>query len=152
MTRIPFASLFLGIAGLLPPLYALALVFSDPATFPGLGRVTANPDGGVILLALWGAVILGFMGGCLWGFESAGDRNPSFLRLAATSIPVVIAVVSLLQPPTFACLWLAFGFVVLQGIDYVFRRAEIPPPYWLDLRYPLTAAMITCLLLGTVYG
>ncbi len=152
MSRVPFAALFLGVAGLIPFAWGLAMVLTEPGTLPGLGRVTPDPEGGVILLSLWGAVILGFMGGCLWGFETAADRQPSLARLAATAIPAFIALVSLLQPPHIACLWLAFGFVVLQVTDLVFRRAGVAPAWWLDLRYPLTAAVILCLLLGTVYG
>ena len=65
----------------------------------------------------FGAVILGFMGGCLWGFASSQPGGPAPALLAASIVPAFLAFVSLRETPAASCLWLAFGFVALQAID-----------------------------------
>jgi hypothetical protein len=54
--------------------------------------------------------------------------------------------------PAFSCLWLAFGYVVLQALDVAFQRAGVTPDYWLGLRLPLTTVVTACLLAGALYG
>jgi hypothetical protein len=152
MTRVPWPALALGIAGLLPFLYALLLLFSVPGRWPTLGLVPSAPEGGALVLERFGAVVLGFMAGCLWGFASAPERRPTLPVLAATAVPALAAALALRGEPALSCLWLAFGFVVLQAIDVVFQRRAIAPAYWLSLRLPLTAIVIACLLAGTLYG
>lgn len=152
MTRVPFPAMFLGVAGLIPFAYGVLLIFALPGEMPGFGVIAPTPDGGVKLLQDFGAIILGFMGGCLWGFVSAPGRTPSLPLLAATIVPAFIALVAMRPDPALSCLWLAFGFVVLQAIDLVFSRAGIAPAWWLSLRLPLTAGVIACLLTGALYG
>ncbi len=152
MSRVPFPALFLGGAGLIPFAYGVALLFAEPGDLLGFGLIEPSPAGGVKLLQDFGAIILGFMGGCLWGFTSAPGRTPSLGLLAATIVPAFIAIVAMRPDPALSCLWLAFGFVVLQAIDLVFSRAGIAPEYWLSLRLPLTAGVIACLLTGALYG
>jgi hypothetical protein len=103
---------------------------------------------------LWtlGAILLGFMGGCLWGFASAPGREPTLLLLGAAAVPPVLAFLAIRPDPALSCLWLAFGFVVLQAIDVLMTRAAVAPAYWLHLRLPLTAGVVACLLAGTLYG
>lgn len=152
MTRVPFPAVFLGLAGLVPFFYAVMMIFSEVGTWPTLGVVESSPAGGLDVLERFGAAILGFMGGCLWGFASAPGRLPGFALLAASAVPAFLAFVAIREQPELSCLWLAFGFVVLQGIDVVFKRAGVAPDYWLSLRLPLTAGVIAALLIGALYG
>lgn len=153
MIRIPPAALLLGYLGLLPFLYAVALVFSSPGSWPTMGFVTSDPRGGLDLLERFGAAILAFMGGCLWGFASSPGRLPGFGQLAGSTIPAAIAFAAI-HPgnPALSCVWLAFGFAALQAIDVAFQKGGVAPAYWLSLRLPLTAVVITCLLIGALYG
>ena len=105
-----------------------------------------------MILERFGAAILGFMGGCLWGFASAPGRAPRLLVLAASAVPAVIAALAIRPSPALSCVWLAFGFAVLQAIDVAAQRAGVAPDYWLTLRLPLTAGVIACLLVGALYG
>jgi hypothetical protein len=152
MTRVPLPALVLGLAGLSPFLYALLLLFSDPGRWPTLGLVASEPEGGAMILERFGAVVLGFMAGCLWGFGSAPGRAPRLPVLGAAAVPALLAALALRGEPALSCMWLAFGFVVLQTIDVVFQRAGVAPGYWLSLRLPLTAIVIACLLAGAIYG
>lgn len=151
MTQVPRAAVLWGILGLLPFLYGVALVWTQPETLPTFGLVEPGPRGGAQILERFGAAILAFMGGCLWGFSSAG-RMPTALTLGGAAIPAFIAFVAIQPNPALSCIWLAFGFVVLQGLDVLYSRAGIAPDYWLSLRLPLTAVVMGCLLIGALYG
>ena len=87
MNRIPPAALVVGAAGLLPFVYAVVLVFAAAGTWPTLGLFPSDRTGGVLVLERFGAAILGFMGGCLWGFAAAPGRVPTPILLGASAIP-----------------------------------------------------------------
>jgi hypothetical protein len=152
VTRIPLPALVVGWIGLIPFLYGVLLILAEPDTVPTLGLFPADRSGGVLILERFGAAILGFMGGCLWGFSSAAGKVPSFALLTAAAVPALCAALAIRPSPALSCLWLAFGFALLQAIDIVFQRAGVAPAYWLGLRLPLTAGVMTCLLVGALYG
>ena len=151
-TGLPPAAVCLGYAGLAVFAYGAVLVVSQATTWPTLGLFPPGPEGGLLILERFGGAVLACMGGCLWGFASAPGRTPTFVRLAAAAVPAIIAFLSIRPDPALSCLWLAFGFVVLQAIDIRFQQSGIAPSYWLGLRLPLTAGAITCLLAGALYG
>ncbi len=152
MNRIPFAAAFVGAAGLVPFVYATVMLFVDPGTLPTLGVVPSDPAGAMHILSTLGAILLGFMGGCLWGFASAPGRGPTLALLAISTLPAILAFLAVRPDPVLTCLWLAFGFVGLQAIDVGLQRAGVTPGYWLNLRLPLTAGVVACLLIGALYG
>jgi hypothetical protein len=92
------------------------------------------------------------MGGCLWGFAGGGGRLPSFALLAASAVPAILAALAIRPSPALSCIWLAFGFVVVQAIDVAFQRTGVTPAWWLTLRLPLTAGVMACLLVGALHG
>lgn len=152
MSPVPRPALIIGYLGLLPFLYAVALLFARPGSLPTFGIAPAGPEGGLHVLEFFGAAILAFMGGCLWGFAAAPPREPSWPLLLASGIPVLAAYFAIQSHPARSCVFLAFGFVLLQAIDIVFQRLGVAPAYWLSLRLPLTAGVMTCLLIGAIHG
>lgn len=152
MNRIPLPALLVGTAGLLPFAYAVGLIFAPAGTLPTIGLFPSDRAGGVLVLERFGAAILGFMGGCLWGFVAAPGRTPTILLLAVSAIPPLLAALAIRPNPALSCLWLAFGFVAVQAIDLAFHRAGVVPQWWPTLRLPLTAGVIACLLAGALYG
>jgi hypothetical protein len=152
MSRVPLPSLVIGWLGLFPFVYAVLLLFARPGTLPTFGIVPSGPAGGLHVLEFFGAAILAFMGGCLWGFASAPPRLPRWSLLIASAVPVVASYLAIQPNPARSCVFLAFGFVILQGIDIVFQRLGVAPAYWLTLRLPLTAGVMTCLLIGALHG
>ena len=74
ITLLGSAFIFLGWLGLVPFVYGVTMIFSEPGTLPTFGLFDSSPEGGAHVLERFGAVILGFMGGCLWGFASGKDR------------------------------------------------------------------------------
>jgi hypothetical protein len=149
---VPAPAVAIGLAGLLPFLYGALLVLVPPGTLPTFGVVASDPTGGATMLERFGAAILGFMGGCLWGFASARPGGPSLAALLAASVPALIAFLALQDDVRMSCLWLAVGFAVLQAIDVGMHRAALVPDYWLALRLPLTAIVLACLLVGALYA
>lgn len=152
MTRVPLAALVIGWLGFLPFLYGAILVLSPAGSWPTFGLVSPDPEGGLRLLAGFGVAILGFMGGCLWGFASAAPRVPTAPLLLLSGVPALLAVLAAQPDPARSCIWLAFGFAVLQAIDVIFQRLGVAPAYWLSLRLPLTAGVMACLLIGAIHG
>ncbi len=152
MTLPPLSAIVLGLAGMIPFVYGVAMIFAAPGSLVTFGFFPENASGGIQMLERFGVVILGFMGGCLWGFASAGGRRPSFAMLGLASVPAAFAFAAVQDDPAMSCLWLAFGYVVLQAIDVIYRRVGLAPDYWLTLRLPLTAAVMACLLVGASYG
>ena len=152
MNRIPIPALVVGAAGLLPFAYAVALVLARAGTLPTLGLLPSDRAAGLLILEGFGAAILAFMGGCLWGFATGPGRTPTYVLLVAAAIPPVLAALAVRPSPALSCLWLAFGFVGVQVIDLAFHRAGVAPAWWLSLRLPLTAGVIACLLTGALYG
>ncbi len=73
-------------------------------------------------------------------------------RSAATALPPLWAALAIDANPARTCLWLAFGYALLQAIDIVFQRLGVAPAYWLGLRLPLTSGVMTCLLIGALHG
>ncbi len=149
--RVPVPAIVLGAAGLVPFVYGVAMILSEAGTWPTFGFFASSPEGGLHVLERFGAAILGFMGGCLWGFASK-PGPPSLALLAASAVPALLAFLAIRDNPALSLIWLAFGYVVLQAIDVGFRRAGVAPGYWLSLRLPLTAGVIACLLVGALYG
>lgn len=152
MNRVPVPAALIGALGLLPFLYGVAIILSLGGPWPTFGLVPAGPSGGVLLLERVGMAVLGFMGGCLWGFAAGPGRRPAAIFLVAATMPALLAVAAVRPEPAVSCLWLAFGFLVLQGIDILFQRLGIAPAWWLTLRLPLTAGVMTCLLVGAIHG
>ncbi len=152
MNRVPFSAWALGLAGLIPFVYGVLMIFAAEGALPTFGVVPETPAGGVQMLETFGAVILGFMGGCLWGFASMRPQGPSLLLLAGSAVPAALAFFAVRDTPALSCIWLAVGFAALQAIDVAYHRAGIAPAYWLTLRLPLTAIVILCLLAGALYG
>ena len=79
MTRVPLPALVIGWLGLLPFLYAVGLLYLTPGRLPTFGLAASSPEGGLYMLERLGAVVLAFMGGCLWAFASSPIRGSSWI-------------------------------------------------------------------------
>ena len=93
---------------------------------------------------LYASLILSFLGGCLFGFESLNELNPNKLRLWLAITPSIWSLIAL-QIPNFSASFLAFGFLIVYEFDRKSHSAGIVPSWWLSLRLPLTVLVIACL-------
>ena len=93
---------------------------------------------------LYSALILSFMGGCLFGFESITEVKINNLRLWASITPALWSLVALLIP-SFSASMLAIGFLLVYEFDRKSYLAGMTPEWWLSLRLPLTTMVILSL-------
>ncbi|MDF0599308.1 DUF3429 domain-containing protein [Psychromarinibacter sp. C21-152] len=143
-TRIPRAALALGIAGLLPFVWGALTMVSDRLS--GLTLIWAGPRfvGPYVLLS-YGTVILSFMSGVLWGFATRAEARAAATGYALSVIPALWAFVFVGGGVQSAAIYLITGFVGILGIDWVFWRHDLAPPWWMRLRIGLTAVVVACL-------
>ncbi|MEM6618586.1 MAG: DUF3429 domain-containing protein [Pseudomonadota bacterium] len=126
MQKPPFSAVALTFAGALP---FLAAALDIP--LPGLPR-------GVVLAERYGLIIACFMAGCHWGF--AARRGAAHWYALSVVAPLVI----LFTGPSLGLLAGVFaGLLVLDG---AFQWAGLAPGWWLTLRVPVSALVITTLV------
>jgi hypothetical protein len=149
MQMIPRAPLFLGLAGLLPFLWGALTV-----VLPDLGLWTAQTIGprfaGPYVMLFYGAVILSFMSGVLWGFATRATGTMAGICYGLSVIPALWAFFMTGGGPTSAGTSLIFGFAGLLALDWQFWRWGLTPPWWMALRMLLTAVVIGCLAVGVL--
>lgn len=144
MTEIPRAALILGLAGVIPFAWgALTLIV------PGLsdwGTAALGPRFvGPYVQLFYGAVILSFMSGVLWGFAAQTDGGRAATGYGLSVIPALWAFFTTGGGPESAALSLIAGFAGLLGLDWLFWRWGLAPRWWMALRLLLTALVVLCL-------
>jgi hypothetical protein len=148
---IPRTPLILGLAGLLPFLWGALTVL-----LPDLGLRTAQIVGprfaGPYVMLFYGAVILSFMSGVLWGFAAQASGRRAATGYALSVIPALWAFFMTGGGPTAAGISLIFGFAGLLLLDAHFARQGLAPGWWMPLRLLLSAIVIGCLAIGVIYG
>lgn len=138
MKSIPAPALWLGLAGLLP---FAAGALAVHGLMPGI----SNPITGLLILQGYGAAILAFMGGCLWGFAAQAGRT-GWKEFVISVAPGLWAASVTFSPD--ALLSLIMGFVFLFALDLMFRGFGLGPRWWIALRLPLTIGAVACLIIG----
>lgn len=142
MNRPPAVPLLLALGGLVPFLWGAASVL-----LPGLAEWGTRMFGprfvGPYLLVFYGAVILSFMGGVLWGFAARAGAPATAYALSV--VPALWALFFTGGGAGRAAGFLIAGFAGLLALDLVFARAGLAPGWWLALRLPLTGAACLCL-------
>ena len=146
MSQIPRAPLLLGLAGLLPFLWGAATVLS-----PALNDFSTNTLGarftGPYVQLFYGAIILSFMSGVLWGFATKANEGKAALGYALSVLPALWAFFTTGSGPTTASLNLMVGFAGLLILDMSFSRWGLTPAWWMPLRLLLTGIVLICLAL-----
>lgn len=144
MTQIPRAALFLGLAGLIPFLWgAITTVLPDTGLWTArtIGPRFAGPYVGLF----YGAVILSFMSGVLWGFATKATGPVAATGYALSVIPALWAFFMTGGGPTSAGINLIAGFIGLLGLDWLFWKQGLAPAWWMHLRVLLTAIVVLSL-------
>jgi hypothetical protein len=144
MTRIPRAALGLGLAGLLPFVWGAASQLSPALAEIGLAVAGPRFVGPYVSLA-YGTVILSFMSGVLWGFATRAAGSAVATGYALSVLPALWAFFMVGGGPAAAAISLMAGFAGLLGLDALFWRWNLAPPWWMRLRGLLTAVVLACL-------
>lgn len=140
--QIPRAPLLLGLAGLIPFIWgAVTILFPDLAIW---GQMTLGGRFiGPYIQLFYGAIILAFMSGVLWGFAAKTDRAIGYIL---SVIPALWAFLMTGGGPVAAAMNLIVGFLGLLMLDWQFWRWGLTPPWWMQLRILLTAIVAVTLL------
>ncbi|WP_372993350.1 DUF3429 domain-containing protein [Sulfitobacter sp.] len=147
MNGVPRAPLLLGLAGLIPFVWGALTTLSDPLATWGAANLGGRFIGPYIQL-FYGAVILSFMSGVLWGFATKATGARAATGYALSVIPALWAFFMTGNGPVGAGLNLMFGFAGLLVLDFAFWRWGLAPEWWLKLRVLLTAIVLLCLSTG----
>ncbi|WP_305969173.1 MULTISPECIES: DUF3429 domain-containing protein [unclassified Mameliella] len=146
MSRIPRSALILGLAGVLPFVWGVLTLLSPGLHDWGQGALGARFVGPYVQL-FYGAVILSFMSGVLWGFATKAEGRRATTGYVLSVLPALWAFFTTGGGETAAALNLTFGFLALLLLDAAFWRWGLAPPWWMQLRILLTALVVACLLL-----
>ena len=144
MTQIPRSALLLGLAGLIPFLWgAITHLLPDLALWSAatLGPRFTGPYVGLF----YGAVILSFMSGVLWGFATCASGQIAATGYALSVVPALWAFFMTGGGPVSAALNLMAGFVGILGIDWLFWKQGLAPAWWMHLRVLLSAIVVLSL-------
>lgn len=134
----PQAARQLGYAGAIP------FVAGALAALPVSGSLR---EWGILLLLGYGAIILSFMGGVHWG--AAMVRNDiSLAQLGKSVAPSLLALGAVLIGGRTGLFLLASGFAGLLYYDETETAAGRLPAWYPSLRRPLSAIVISALLVG----
>ena len=149
MTQIPRSALLLGLAGLLPFIWG-AFTTLLPAFGLQMSQVFGSRFIGPYVQLSYGAVILSFMSGVLWGFATRAEGAVATSGYALSVLPALWAFFMTGGGPTSASINLIAGFIGLLLLDWHFWRLRLAPPWWMHLRVLLTAVVVICLLTGVI--
>ena len=146
MQSIPRPALLLGLAGLIPFLWGAATVVSPDLS--EWGRDWLGPRFvGPYVQVFYGAVILAFMAGVLWGFAA---RAEGWQGYALSVLPALWAFFTTGGGAERAAAALIVGFLGLLALDWHFWRRGLAPHWWMHLRVLLTVIVVATLAVDLV--
>lgn len=144
-TPIPRAALLLGLAGLLPFVWGVVTLWSPAAALQTVALVGPRFVGPYVGL-FYGAVILSFMSGVLWGFATKAEGQVAASGYALSVLPALWAFFTTGGGDDAAAVALIAGFIGLLGLDWLFWHHGLAPRWWMKLRVMLTAGVVLCLV------
>jgi hypothetical protein len=140
--RIPAIAATLGMAGLVPFVAGAILIWFAPVITFGLSVPR--------LVIVYGAVILSFIGGMLWGLVSAETTHDSLsgekLQLYALAILQALAGwIAAFLPDHIALVTLAVSFALVLLVDRQAVLLGLAPVWWMKLRLRLSFVVVLSL-------
>jgi len=147
-TPIPRSALLLGLAGVIPFAWGALTIVSPELNQFGVATFGPRFVGPYVQL-FYGAIILSFMSGVLWGF-TAKSSPTSTMGYVLSVIPALWAFFMTGGGPTSAAISLIAGFIGLLGIDWLFWKQNLAPEWWMNLRILLTVLVTAFLSVGVI--
>jgi hypothetical protein len=144
---IPRAPLLLGLAGTLPFVWS-ALTVLSPQLAEWTARLIGPRFAGPYVGLFYGAVILSFMSGVLWGFATKMTGPSATTGYVLSVVPALWVFFTHGGGAYRAGLMLMIGFAGILVLDWLFWRNGAAPEWWMRLRLMITAIVLVCLLIG----
>ena len=142
--RIPRPALLLGLAGLIPFLWSAATHLSPALSAWAAQWVSPMFLGGYVGLT-YGATILAFMSGVLWGFATKTEGRQAAIAYTLSVIPALWTFLMVSDASETSRIFLAAGFIGLLLLDATFQAWGLAPRWWLRMRAMLTVVVLGCL-------
>jgi hypothetical protein len=142
--RIPHPALLLGLAGLIPFLWSAATHLSPALSAWAAQWVSPMFLGGYVGLT-YGATILAFMSGVLWGFATKTEGRQAAIAYTLSVIPALWTFLMVSDASETSRIFLAAGFIGLLLLDATFQAWGLAPRWWLRMRAMLTVVVLGCL-------
>lgn len=147
MKHIPLPALILTALGLIPFLFGVLSAHGI-----SLGIPIAGYEGRWIVY-FYGAIILSFMGGVLWGFAAVSDKAGDWGLMTLSVLPALWAFGTVLfaiylEPSTLRASFylMGLGFALILVLDWYFQSRGLAPKWWLSLRVPVSILVVACFL------
>jgi hypothetical protein len=141
---IPMTAALLSAAGALP---FVTLALAPSIDFEPFGRPP------LVVLSLYAAVILSFMGAVHWGLamgKTAARRDSSW-QFIVSVLPALLGWFSLsFFPMAVALRVMALGFAALLLYDLRAVRVGSAPRWYAHLRWPVTVVVVASLMWGSI--
>lgn len=138
---IPRMPLLLGLAGLIPFLWgALTAVVPSAQAF-GIDVFGPRFVGPFVSL-FYGAIILSFMSGVLWGFAARLEDRQAATGFFLSVLPAIWAFLTTGSGASSSAVTLMIGFLGVLVLDWYFWRMGAAPDWWMQLRMLLTAIVV----------
>ena len=100
---------------------------------------------------VYAALVLSFLGGCVFGFEAIEFEPSKNKRIWLSIFPTIWALFSI-SLPHFVASCLALGFLLVFELDRRVVTTKKAPVWWLSLRFPLTVCVIVMLTIIGFHG
>lgn len=148
MTEVPRPAIWLTASGYLPFAAATLAIWLLPLEWRDLAHIAALG---------YGAVILSFLGGILWGLAIAEPSSAAAdtgrrrgLWLCISVVPSLIGWVAIIIAGS-AGLWLlTLAVAAMPAVDLAARRSQLAPSWYLRLRLPVSVAVTLTLGLAAI--
>jgi hypothetical protein len=144
---IPKAALYFGLAGLLPFFWGVLTLFNGDLALWTIAVIGPRFVGPFVQL-FYGAIILSFMSGVLWGF-STKQKDPSApIGYGLSVLPVLWVFFTTGGGHVESGINLIIGFLGLLFLDWYFWKNRLAPQWWMKLRVLLTGIVVLLLSAG----
>jgi hypothetical protein len=141
---VPRSASLLGLAGLLPMILGLGTYWVPALADLSLSLLGPRFVAPYVSLT-YGAVILSFMGGVLWGFATRAAPAAAGIFYALSVLPALWVFFLVGDGVVSSARFLVAGYFGLLGLDWIFWRQGLAPGWWMRLRVILTGGAVLCL-------
>ncbi|MEM7732964.1 MAG: DUF3429 domain-containing protein [Pseudomonadota bacterium] len=140
-STVPRMPLYLGLAGLLPFIWGALSALSPALQAFGIEMLGPRFVGPFVSL-FYGAIILSFMSGVLWGFAARLEDKQAATGFFLSVLPALWVFFTTGSGVTGSAFTLMAGFLGLLVLDWYFWRLGAAPDWWMQLRMLLTAIVV----------
>lgn len=144
MSHSPRTALILGTAALLPFVWGVVTMWSQPLALATARHLGPRFIGPYVQLS-YGTVALAFLSGILWGFASRARAGVAATGYLLSVLPAAWAFLFVSGGPVSAATALGAGFIGVTALDWLFWQQGLVPRWWMRVRLGFTVVVLLSL-------